>query len=426
MIQKELLLLLAVASSCFALPDTGRFQVQNDNARITSFMDEIHAIVTFDPDYLKSMHQPLQAIRDMLNNSTLRQEVSDKIFTTLQCANGYNIDHNNILTVIDYSLPSNQKRLWIFDLRKKKLLFHTYVSHGLNSGVLSTTFFSNKNNSKASSIGVYVTEKAYHGRHGLSLQLDGLDQGFNDNAAHRAVVMHGGWYVEENFIKKYGRAGRSWGCPALPDQLASAIINTIKNEALLVIYYPDENWFVKSKFQTCHHSSPVKHQISSTNPVQSLDDDKQIREGILFADLHKNHHHDENDPIVVISADKYEQIFHKKAPLERMLRRQINQTEYIALSHTEFNNMFFARDNSIFTDNEHLNAINFVIPVVKMDRGYYATEMKIIPFGKIKDIKPTDESPESINLTHRYIINFESHAPIQLTTTNRFIRWLGL
>ena len=100
--------------------------------------------------------------------------------------------------------------------KEKKLLFHTYVSHGITSGTLLTNYFSNKYNSKASSIGVYKTEKAYYGREGLSLRLDGLDRSFNDNASNRSVVMHGGWYVDEHFIKKYGRPGRSWGCPALP------------------------------------------------------------------------------------------------------------------------------------------------------------------------------------------------------------------
>jgi hypothetical protein len=426
MIRKELLLLLAVASSCFALPYAERLEIDKIGPTAPPFMDEISTLVTFDPDYLKSQNQPLHDIKNMLEASSLGRAVSHKVLTSLQCANGYNVAHNNILTVIDYSRPSNEKRLWIFDLRKKKLLFYTYVSHGLNSGVLSTTYFSNKNNSKASSIGVYKTEKSYRGRHGLSLQLEGLDAGFNDNASRRAVVMHGGWYVEESFIKKYGRAGRSWGCPAVPDQLSEAIINTIKEEALLVIYYPNENWLVKSKFQTCKHSSPIKAKEIIIPEVSSLGEDNQIRDGILFADLNKNSRRDENNPIIVITADNYLQTFHKKAPLERMLRRQINQVEYIALSKIEFKNMLMTQKNSTDSNAQQLNTLSFVIPVVKMDRGYYATEMKLINFGKITNIKPTSETAPLEATNQSYTINFESHSPITLKTTDQFIRWLGL
>src|SRR3990167_1660194 len=119
------------------------------------------------------------------------------IMRALKCANKNDIKHNPILTLIDYSLPSNKKRLWVFDLSENKLLFHTYISHGINSGTLLSTYFSNKFNSKASSIGVFNTEKAYRGRHGTSLKLYGLDQKFNDNAYNRFIVMHGAWYVEK-------------------------------------------------------------------------------------------------------------------------------------------------------------------------------------------------------------------------------------
>ncbi len=123
---------------------------------------------------------------------TLSNEASETIITTLNCVNKKQILHNQILTFIDYSLPANQKRLWVFDLNNKKVLFHTYVAHGLKTGVMASTFFSNQYNSKASSIGLFHTDKPYYGRHGLSLKLDGLEAGFNDHADGRAVVMHGG------------------------------------------------------------------------------------------------------------------------------------------------------------------------------------------------------------------------------------------
>ena len=195
---------------------------------------------------------PLEDITALLHREapTLSAGVIDKLLTALTCTSDKYIGNKSIVTIIDYSLPSSEKRLWVFDLHQQKLLFHTYVSHGIKSGALLSTYFSNKYDSKASSIGVYTTEKAYYGRHGVSLKLDGLDQGFNDNAANRAVVMHGGWYVEDDFIKKYGRPGRSWGCPAVPDHLIKPIVDVIKDDSLFVIYYPSDAWFVKSKFLT--------------------------------------------------------------------------------------------------------------------------------------------------------------------------------
>ncbi len=166
----------------------------------------------------------------------LNPAVSEKVAATLQCAEKLHLAHSNMLAIIDYSRPSNEKRLWVFDMRARTLLYQTYVSHGIKSGSLQTDFFSNVNNSKASSLGVFKTEKPYYGRDGLSLRLEGLDVGFNNNAYNRYIVMHGGWYVNEDFIKKYGRAGRSWGCPAVPVSMTKSIIDSIKNNALLVVY----------------------------------------------------------------------------------------------------------------------------------------------------------------------------------------------
>jgi hypothetical protein len=143
----------------------------------------------------------------------LHPDVIEKIRLTLDCAPNTSVQEHPMLTVIDYSLPSSHKRLWVFDLNRKQLLFHTYVAHGLRSGDKFTTFFSNAHNSRASSMGIYRTLKNYLGREGSSLRLKGLEPGFNDNAEGRAIVMHGAFYAEEDFIKKYGRAGRSWGCP---------------------------------------------------------------------------------------------------------------------------------------------------------------------------------------------------------------------
>lgn len=425
--KKKLLLLLAVASTCFALPYSER--LKGDVQEITNQSNNIDlpSIVNTRVAYLPVAPQTAAEIKEILTQQapTLNPAVINKVLTTLECAHKYNVDLNNILTVIDYALPSSEKRLWVFDLKAKKLLFHTYVSHGLNSGVILTQYFSNKNNSKASSMGVYKTEKSYVGRHGLSLQLNGLDSGFNDNAASRAVVMHGGWYVEEQFIKKYGRAGRSWGCPAVPDNLSKEIINTIKDESLFVAYYPNDRWLLKSRFQTCNHVLPMKNSTQLAEEAKPLAEDKIPHEDILFADINRNNRHEENEPIVVMMADNYQHAFHTKAPLERMLRRQINDAEYIALSNTEFNTMISNRDHSFNDDTTGLSAVSFVIPVIKMQHGYYATEMEFVRLGKITAVTP-NSSVSNADTTKSYTVNFEPRSPVTLKTTNSFIRWLGL
>lgn len=344
---------------------------------------------------------------------SLSEGVRTKVLTALKCATTFHVNRSNILSVIDYSLPSNQKRLWIFDLNHKQLLFHTYVSHGIKSGTLLTDSFSNKYNSKASSMGVYRTEKAYYGREGLSLRLEGLDKPFNDNAFNRAIVMHGGWYVEEPFIKKYGRPGRSWGCPALPLGLYQPIINAIKDSSLMVVYYPSDAWFGQSRFLTCDKPISVKAAASNTSPKPVASD--EMREQVLFAQVKKGA---EDKPILVVAADNYQQFFHTKAPLERMLRRQINQSEYVALSTAELNQLIAQNKK------EALNAIRFVIPVLHMVRGYYETKMEVVHLGAIQSIHPRTDSQRAD--AKNYTVNFESKSQVHLEPTNRFIRWLGL
>lgn len=153
-----------------------------------------------------------------------------------------------VLTVIDYSLPSSSQRMWIFDIRKERLLYNTYVAHGANSGMNTPRHFSNKMSSRETSLGTYVTKDTYMGSKGLSLNLQGLERGFNDNAYNRRVVIHGAWYVEPDFIKKTGRAGRSWGCPSIAKTLAKPVINTIKNGSVVFAYYPDKYYLSHSGY----------------------------------------------------------------------------------------------------------------------------------------------------------------------------------
>lgn len=155
-----------------------------------------------------------------------------------------------ILTVIDYSKPSNQRRLWVFDLQKNKILFNTWVTHGRNSGGMRATSFSNNHGSLKSSIGVFVTDRSYVGGNGYSLRLRGLENGVNNNAYRRHVVIHGAWYANPDIIGRYGQLGRSWGCPAVKTELARPLINTIKEKSLVFAYYPDRYWLSNSRFLT--------------------------------------------------------------------------------------------------------------------------------------------------------------------------------
>ena len=152
----------------------------------------------------------------------------------------------NMLSVVDFSLPSTEKRFWVIDLDTKQVLFNDYVAHGRNSGNNIATKFSNVPSSNSSSLGFYITAEKYHGKHGLSLRLDGMDKGYNDNARNRAIVIHGADYVSPDFIKKYGRLGRSLGCPSVSVDIHEALINTIHGGSVLFIYTRDNDFIVKS------------------------------------------------------------------------------------------------------------------------------------------------------------------------------------
>lgn len=153
----------------------------------------------------------------------------------------------NILTIVDFSLSSNVKRLWVIDLTTNAVLFNTLVAHGRNTGEEFANSFSNQADSFKSSLGFYTTAEVYNGKHGMSLKLDGLEKGINDNARERAVVMHGADYVSDTFIKGNKRLGRSQGCPAVPVEMNDKIINVIKNKSCLYIYHSSRNHQVNLK-----------------------------------------------------------------------------------------------------------------------------------------------------------------------------------
>ncbi|HEX6224673.1 MAG TPA: murein L,D-transpeptidase catalytic domain family protein [Chryseolinea sp.] len=151
-----------------------------------------------------------------------------------------------ILTVIDFRISGNEKRLWVIDLKNETLLFHVLTAHGRNSGNVFAKTFSNTINSNQSSLGFYVTGNKYIGKHGISLKLRGVEKGINDNAEARAIVMHAADYVSESHIKKYGRLGRSFGCPAVPVDGHKEIIDTLSQGTCLFIYYPDTDYLTRT------------------------------------------------------------------------------------------------------------------------------------------------------------------------------------
>ena len=158
------------------------------------------------------------------------------------------IRKRDLLTVIDYSIPSSEPRLFTFDLGAKKLLFRELVAHGKNSGGDHANHFSNEHGSLATSLGLFVTDDTYFGNNGYSLRLRGLEEGVNDHALDRAIVMHGASYVSREAVKVLGRLGRSWGCPAVRSEMAQTIIDKVRGGSAIFAYYPDKEWLSHSAF----------------------------------------------------------------------------------------------------------------------------------------------------------------------------------
>lgn len=394
------------------------------SARTYPFTPLTPSFVSDDQIKAHEKNQSFQSLKKMLNQQSpsMSRGLISTVITILKCAEKNKTTFNPILTVIDFSLPANQKRLWIFNLNEKKLLLNTYVSHGIKSGIFASHYFSNQHNSKTSSIGVYKTENDYYGRYGLALKLVGLEPGFNSNAFARAIVMHGGWYVNEDFVDKYGRPGRSWGCPAIPQDHKKFIIDTIKDDSLLIAYYPSQNWHMKSKFLNCNKYSPAP---LAANLKEELTKPVEDRQAIIFIEKNNNNRRDEDEPIVVMSADEYQLLFKKQVPLKRMLRRPLDDTEFVALSPVELNNIIEHHPKLITSEDSAEKKVLFIVPFIKKVRGYYATEMRIVSPGNIKEIK-IDTNEKAKNPSFSYTLQFEHKSDANLKTTNQFIRWLGL
>ena len=182
----------------------------------------------------------------------LRSEVLDLAISAASCAQSRGVVRRpDVLTVIDYSLPSTEKRMWVLDLASREVLFHELVSHGKASGSLRTTSFSNVSMSLMSNLGLMTTAETYYGKNGYSLRMDGHEPGYNDLARERAIVIHGAPYVSPDFVRQTGRLGRSWGCPAVEQRVARDLIDTIQGGSVVFGYYPDERWLGSSRLLSC-------------------------------------------------------------------------------------------------------------------------------------------------------------------------------
>ena len=187
----------------------------------------------------------------LVENLYTECELTDKLDYNVfkQAMDGYSsidLANKKLLSIIDYSKPSTQKRFFIIDVESHKLLYHTLVAHGKKSGYVNATKFSNKIGSYKSSLGFFRTGNSYFGIRGYSLQLEGLEKGINDNARLRGIIIHGANYVDERLANGNGVIGRSWGCPAVSKKLSKEIINLLRGGSLLYIYADDEVYKEKS------------------------------------------------------------------------------------------------------------------------------------------------------------------------------------
>jgi hypothetical protein len=180
-----------------------------------------------------------------------RRDVLDLALQAYRCGRALGYIDRPLLTVIDYSLPSTTRRLWVIDIAHSRVLFNELVAHGERSGEDVPIAFSNRVGSRQSSLGLFRAEDVYDGEHGLSLRLDGLEPGINDQARDRRIVMHGAPYVSEAFIAEHGRLGRSWGCPALPAEIHEQLIDSIRDGSAVFAFYPDPEWLQSSRFLHC-------------------------------------------------------------------------------------------------------------------------------------------------------------------------------
>ena len=219
----------------------------------SSFVEKINTFSFNDPIILLADNKtPAKDTDEFLRWNLKSSGLSYDAFE--QALKGYHyflcskmLQKNNLLTIIDYSKPSSQKRLYVLDMNSGNILFNTWVAHGRNSGYNYATEFSNDEESHKTSLGFYITQNTYTGINGYSLKLKGCEKGINDKATERAIVFHGAEYVSESFIREHGYLGRSYGCPAIPLMISKKIIDKIKNGTCMFLYHPTKKYIVRSK-----------------------------------------------------------------------------------------------------------------------------------------------------------------------------------
>ncbi|MBZ2170038.1 murein L,D-transpeptidase catalytic domain family protein [Marinobacter sp. F4216] len=227
---------------------------------LLAIVGSLFPVASFGTSHAPSLLELLSDSAPDLNPIVLRRAV-----TATQCAirNGLAVPER--LAVIDFSRPSSEERLWIFDLADGRLLLRDLVAHGKNSGLFDSTSFSNVEGSHQSSIGLFLGSESYYGKHGYSLRLDGLEQGFNHRARERAIVIHGADYVSDAWVGQYGRVGRSHGCPAVDRQVIQQVVDNLKGGQLVFKYYPDEQWMAESSLLNCSGNEVAEATVEDGN-----------------------------------------------------------------------------------------------------------------------------------------------------------------
>jgi hypothetical protein len=199
---------------------------------------------------LKSFTQDAQ--RALLRQAKgLREDILRLGLRAFSCAWRKGELRKPLLTLIDYSRPSRLPRLWVLDLLRLRVLYTELVAHGKNTGEDRALHFSNRPDSRQSSLGFFVTGEVYNGSNGFSLRLDGKEKGINHLARSRAIVMHGAWYVSNEFLKQHRRLGRSWGCPAVRKPITRPLLNLLKGKSALFIYAQQSRWLQRSPYLQC-------------------------------------------------------------------------------------------------------------------------------------------------------------------------------
>lgn len=242
-LKKTILPILVIGFLSFAFFPT--LKAANKNAAKFASASAVNMISTDDH---AARENKIAAFSSMLFDSLQLGKLGLSMEALQYAYKGYTIlqeegtlQNTDVLTVVDFSQSSHNKRMYIIDVKNFKVLMNTYVAHGRNSGLDMAEKFSNRPESLQSSLGFYVTRNTYSGKHGLSLRLEGLDKGFNDKAEERAVVVHGAEYIGDQRLGS-GYMGRSFGCPAVPQSQAATVINYIKNGTCLFIYHPSASY----------------------------------------------------------------------------------------------------------------------------------------------------------------------------------------